>query len=154
MTISSNQLRQLIAETLKDADLYSGDAVELLMGTSAQESHLGSYIHQINGPALGIFQMEPATEEDIWNNYLRYKSSLSAVVKTVMTGNPNELAWNLKYAILMARIHYLRVKAGLPDSANVHAMALYWKQYYNTPLGRGTAKEFAKNYARYAADES
>lgn len=154
MTINKDQLRQLIAETLKNADLYSDDAVELLMGTSAQESHLGSYIHQINGPALGIFQMEPATAHDIWTNYLKYKPGLVGVVKTVMTGNPNELAWNLKYAILMARIHYLRVKAGLPDSSNVHAMALYWKQYYNTPLGRGTAEEFAKNYARYAANES
>ena len=51
--------------------LVSQEAENLLMGTAAQESALGEYIRQLgNGPALGIFQMEPETFDDIVRNYL------------------------------------------------------------------------------------
>ena len=62
-------LRNLITSVLKELNLHSDNAVNLLMGTAAQESHLGKYRKQIGGgPALGIFQMEPATFNDIVNN--------------------------------------------------------------------------------------
>lgn len=149
MAINKDQLRYLITTTLKDSLLYSNEAVELLMGTAAQESAMGAYLYQINGPALGIFQMEPATEGDIWTNYLYRKESLAAVARTYRTGAACELAWNLKYAILMARIHYYRIKESLPDHSDVPAMAAYWKLYYNTPKGRGTDEEFIRNFYRH-----
>ena len=40
----------------------------LLLGTAAIESDCGYYIKQVNGPALGIWQPEPATHDDIWEN--------------------------------------------------------------------------------------
>lgn len=56
------QLRELITHVLKRYNLYSDNAVELLMLTVAIESNLGHYIKQVgNGPALGIFQCEPNT---------------------------------------------------------------------------------------------
>lgn len=56
------QLRGLITHVLKKYDLYSVDAVELLMLTAATESNLGYYLKQVGGgPALGIFQCEPNT---------------------------------------------------------------------------------------------
>lgn len=56
------QLRELITHVLKKYDLYSVDAVELLMLTAATEGNLGYYIRQVGGgPALGIFQCEPNT---------------------------------------------------------------------------------------------
>lgn len=56
------QLRELITHVLKKYDLHSDNAVELLMLTAAVESNLGHYIKQVGGgPALGIFQCEPAT---------------------------------------------------------------------------------------------
>ena len=36
-------------------------AVELLMGTAAQESLLGDHLVQVKGPALGIFKIKPPT---------------------------------------------------------------------------------------------
>jgi len=55
-------LREMIQFVLKNYDLYSRDAEELLMLTAACESNLGHYFKQLgNGPALGIFQVEPAT---------------------------------------------------------------------------------------------
>lgn len=60
--MDKKQLRELVTHVLKKYDLYSADAVELLMLTAATESNLGCYIKQVGGgPALGIFQCEPNT---------------------------------------------------------------------------------------------
>ncbi len=62
--MDKTQLRELIQVVLKEYDLYSRDAEELLMLTAATESNLGYYIKQKGGgPALGIFQCEPDTLE-------------------------------------------------------------------------------------------
>lgn len=56
------------------------DVVELLLLTCAAESAMGKYIMQVGGPARGIFQMEPNTEKDIWENWLKYKPQKEAAV--------------------------------------------------------------------------
>ena len=40
------------------------------MMTAAVESNLGDYIKQTKGPAMGIFQVEKATERDVMDRYL------------------------------------------------------------------------------------
>jgi len=148
--MNKEQLRELIEETLKEIGLHSKDAVNLLMGTCAQESHLGEYIKQIKGPALGIFQMEPATFVDIEQNYFRYKKELYEKVKSnsrVSYLYSGLMVYNLKLAICMTRIHYLRVPEKLPNS--IEGYAAYWKRYYNTYLGAGTEEEFIHNYKRF-----
>ena len=149
-----NQLRELITAVLVEMDLYSANACELLMLTAAQESHLGFYIKQVgSGPAKGIFQMEPSTEKDIWDNYLRYKPELAKRVGA-MLGEADwehlQLTGNLLYQIAMARVHYYRRPEALPSRENIDAMARYWKKHYNTHLGKGTVYEAVKNYNRLA----
>jgi hypothetical protein len=148
--IDKNQLRTLIKGILVNFDLHSGDAVNLLMGTAAQESHLGTYImQQGGGPALGIFQMEPATEIDIWANYISGQPRLKEKIPEILGRKyPNVFALktDLAYQIIMARIHYLRQAEPLPSDAL--GMARYWKKYYNTPKGKGTVEEFLLNYSR------
>jgi len=149
MGIDKHQLRRLISETLQEIELYSEEAVKLLMGTAAQESGLGTYLRQLrNGPALGIFQIEPATFKDLFENYLFKKPDLFNKVKTfAIELEAEEMVWNLKFAIVMARIFYLRMPGSLPTTLN--GMAKYYKQYYNTPLGAGTEEEFINNYKKY-----
>lgn len=151
MAIDKNQLKNLIEITLKEIDLHSADAVNLIMGTAAQESGLGKYIRQLNnGPALGIFQMEPNTFNDILNNYLcRKPDLLKKILKCThhATLKPEMLEWNIKLAIVMTRIHYLRIPNPLPYT--IEGYAMYWKKYYNTYLGAGTHEEFIKNYKGY-----
>ena len=161
--IEKEQLRNLIQITLKEFEeetkgkvKYSEPAVELLMMTAAHESKLGSYIEQMNGPALGIFQMEPATEADIWDNYLYYRPELELAISSFSMGDSfaQELKWNLKYAIVMARIHYYRVPSSLPkdmDSQGAYnALAVYAKKYYNTDEGKATASKYLEDYESYA----
>lgn len=155
MTIHKDQLRGLIVDVLKEVDLYSEDAVELLMLTAAVESDLGSAIEQYgNGPALGIFQMEIDTCRDIENNWLRFKDDhFQWRVKTF--DNHGDLAINLKgnipFQIVRARLHYLRKPDPLPNHRDVEAMARYWKKHYNTVYGKGTVTKAIESYGEYVS---
>jgi len=147
------QFKDLIERVLKDLDLHSESAVNLLLGTAAQESAFGTYLRQLNdGPARGVFQMEPATEKDIWENYLEYKQDLVEKIEELTSykaSKPEALEDNLAYAIIMTRLHYRRVPSRLPGADDVDGLAKYWKQHYNTELGAGTVDEFKDNYQKY-----
>lgn len=149
--MDKRQLRNLIRRVLIGIGLYSEEAENLLMGTAAQESALGVYIRQLgNGPALGIFQMEPATFDDIVGNHLHYHPELCKKIRVVagVSGlNSELLEYNLALAIGMARVHYARVREVIPGSLS--GWAYYWKRYYNTLAGKGTEEEFVYNYKRY-----
>ena len=149
--MDKNQLRDLIIRILSEIGLLTPGSVDLLLGTAAQESAMGRYIRQLNnGPALGIFQMEPDTFNDIMQNFLRYKLHLRARVENcsnVRILKASDLETNLALQICFARLHYYRFSEPIP--LTVEGMAAYWKKYYNTPLGRGTESEFITNYKKY-----
>ena len=149
--MKKQQLRNLIKRVLVDLDLYSESAENLLMGTAAQESGFGEYIRQIGGgPALGIFQMDPETFKDIVKNYLKYKPELAKLVMSVSGVNAlryEYLEYNLALSIAMCRVHYLRVPEPMPG--NLTGWAKYWKEYYNTRLGKGTEEEFIRNFKQH-----
>jgi hypothetical protein len=152
MSFDPDQFRALITRVLQALQLHSPDAVELLMGTAAQESHLGRYLRQIRGPASGVFQMEPATEKDIWRNYLAYRparADLAWKVTGVNAPTPLHLQGNLIYQITMARLHYRRIPAPLPPRQNLSAMAHYWNTHYNRNPEKGHPHEFTENYRIY-----
>jgi len=149
--ILCKDLREAIVRpTLKKIGLWSEAAENLLLGTAAQESQMGRYLRQIGGgPGLGIFQVESSTHDDIWDNYLIYRGPLlSAVTKLTVLQMPRtqQLVWNLYYATAIARIHYLRVPEPLPAPDDVSELGCYWKNHYNTKLGKGTVEEFVKSY--------
>lgn len=144
------ELRQLIKSTLFPLGLYSPEAEELLCATCANESHLGQYRRQINGPALGIFQMEPATHDDIWANYLKYHADLGAKIRALSgTAAAEDLVTNDEYAIAMARVQYLRAKGNLPDIHGLQDIWDYYKAHYNTPAGAADIQTFYACYKKY-----
>lgn len=149
--MEKKELEKLIADTLQSIGLFSDNAVNLLLGTCAQESAFGKYRRQLGGgPALGIFQMEPATFRDIIDNFLRYKPDLQNEIKQaagVADFDVNDLVNNDRLAACFARVHYLRVKESIPG--DLQGWSRYWKKYYNTPLGKGTEAEFADNFKRF-----
>ncbi len=151
--INAHQLRvQVVRPALIAVDLHSVAAENLVMGTAAQESHL-KYIRQLGGgPALSFFQMEPATYEDLWANYLEYKPELAAKIRNAISTHckppANRLLWDLRLGAIMCRVHYRRKPDPLPSADDVPGMAAYWKKHYNTYLGAGTEFEFIKNYSK------
>lgn len=152
--ISPSRLQVVIREALETIDLYSLAAEQLLIGTAAQESGL-IHLRQLgNGPALGYFQMEPDTHEDIWLSFLRFRKELQAKVCTLVQFGAlgqEGLVLNPHYAAGMARVHYLRDKEPLPEAGDVAGMAGTWKRVYNTEKGVGRPAEFVRNYERLVA---
>lgn len=147
-------LTTIVRPTLNALATTSEAAEMLLMGTAAQESNL-KFTRQIGGPALGYFQMEPATYDDCWTNFLDFRPALAAKVLAVRTAPGPALAADLEtdpqYAAAMARVRYMRVAAPIPTEPK--EIAAYWKLYYNTPLGAGTVEAFIANWNRYLAPD-
>lgn len=103
--MDKRQLRNLIRRVLIGIGGYSEEAENLLMGTAAQESALGEYIRQLgNGPALGIFQMEPETFDDIVRNYLSYRPDLCRKV-LIVSGVINLKSEYLEYNMATGNQH-------------------------------------------------
>lgn len=131
------QLRiDIVRPALRGVDLWSAPAENLVLGTALVES-LARFVRQVGGgPAVGLWQMEPATHNDIWTNYIAFDAKLS---KMLPRASAERMVYDLRYAAQMCRVHYRRVKAPLPLTSL--AAAEYWKRYYNTVLGAGTVEK-------------
>ena len=130
---------QIIAPTLKEIGLYSDTALNLVTGTGLVESGFRVTVQYGGGPALGWFQMEPATHDDIWRNYLRYRPELAQSVSDLCHDekpSASLLQSNPAYAAAMCRVKYLRSPLPLPKNTAFN-LCQYWKQVYNTPMGKG-----------------
>lgn len=155
MSFNAPQLRDCIIQpVLDDFKLNSESAQNLLLGTCAQESAFGTYLHQMEGgPALGIYQMEPTTHADIIKNYIVYHPEIDTKLALnfgpIQHIYPQRLIGDLWYATIFARLHYYRVSEPLPDANDIEGLAHYWKNHYNTKAGKGTPEEFIENYKRY-----
>ena len=126
---------------------------ELLLGTALQESGLTHRVQMGGGPALGLFQMEPRTHDDIWNNFLKYRPGLATAVRSFLSGDLQAatLQNDDRYAAAMARVHYYRMgeivgESPIPAAGDIPGMAAYWKTYYNTGGGAGSAAQFLANW--------
>jgi hypothetical protein len=121
-------------------------AVNLVTGTALAESG-ACYLKQLGaGPALGIYQMEPATAEDIWQRWLMAdaQADVRPVMAAMLTPGvsvENALVWDLRFATAMCRLRYRPAAPPLPDAGNAAALAGYHAQFYN----RGGAANAAAN---------
>lgn len=159
MAIQAKDLMDcIIRPALSAFGVFQDNVAQQLMGTAAQESQMGSYLKQIEGPALGIWQMEPKTHFDIHKNFLSYRKDMrSDIYKTCgmvdygdsQTPPDSALITNLSYACLMARIKYLRCKDALPAFGDTQAQAIFWKNNYNSGIGKGDTEAYMINYERF-----
>ncbi|MBF0339771.1 MAG: hypothetical protein HQL95_02250 [Magnetococcales bacterium] len=146
--------KYVIALALQLLGMDSPSARALLLGTAAQESGLGTWLRQVGGgPAMGVFQMEPATFHDILDNFVKYHPEIQAVIAKQWPGgvNPELMITDLIFAAVMCRLHYRRVKESIPEAGDIQALARYWKAHYNTPAGAGTEAEFVHNWQQRVA---
>ena len=143
--------RHVVVPALESIQHHNLAAENLVMGTAAVESRF-EWLKQLgNGPALGFFQMEPATHDDIWLNFLAYRDPLAARIRRAIQYNGGQPAasrmiWDMRYAAIMCRVHYLRVKGALPSADDAEELGRYWKRHYNTNLGAGSVEKFTQAY--------
>ena len=165
MTLTLPEIRRLCADCAARFP-NPEHATNLLLGTAAQESHF-VYRRQIGfgdelRGAFGLWQVEPGSMKSSVSLLNRrpeflvasltflasYQHSLCALLRTYKIA---DIAGIMRFpagdpmACLFARLHYLRVPAPIPDT--IQAQADYWKRYYNTRLGKGTAKQYLDNWA-------
>lgn len=133
---------------------YQSDSADLLsLCTAAIESDCGYYIKQVNGPALGIWQMEPDTYNDIIDNCdaineknVRFYNKINGLWNYNGYGLIHGLVGHPMYACAMARLKYSMDSKALPKvtgnrQEDEQSFWRYYKRVYNTPLGKST---FAK----------
>jgi hypothetical protein len=125
-------------------------AQRLLLGTVAQESAF-TYTRQIGGgPARGLVQMEPATEQSVWQDYLAYHKDIEAFITSRCGhGGPDETAleYDMVYGILLARVLYLwRDPEPMPGVDDIEGQAVIYKLYYNTVYGAASEEDYVQSY--------
>lgn len=131
---------------------FSAGAVELVMGTAAQESGL-RHLDQLApgpGPAYGLWQMEADTHNDLWDSWILPRPHVTATLYEMLGKWPSRIAQlrsNLSYGAAMCRILYRRTPTPIPEPGDIEGQAAMWKRWYNTPLGRGTPAQYVRSYA-------
>lgn len=158
MSFNAEHIRCLVVRpTLSFLDMHSPAAEELMLGTMAHESIMGKYCRQVGGgPALGFWQVEPNTEADNWDNWLKYRPEIAAKVRVLMRLAPeadNQLVTNAQYSCAHGRIKLWRAKPPLPLSNDTPGLAQYWKNFYNTNKGAGTPEQWIKHYNEFVLGE-
>ena len=83
---------RVIAPALDKIDLWSRAAEELVLGTAIVESGLTYLIQHSDGPALGLWQIEPATHEDLYTNFLNYRPDLGPQLMELRLGQRSMLS--------------------------------------------------------------
>lgn len=147
MSIDPAQFRQMVQDVLESIgkNYATSNAINLLVMTAAQETHLGRWLYQVRGPAQGIYQMEPNTVHDLWQN------GLSNHMRDRIAEEYRPSRWSLKYDLayqtILARLYYARFEEPIP--ANIREMAEYYKKYWNTEAGDATPRQALDNYLRY-----
>jgi len=150
--IPLSQVRDhIVRPALKAINAWQQASEILIVGTGLMESNYVELV-QIGGPALGFWQMEPATAQDIWDNYLTYAAQLRSDLMKLMAPYEDkieQLTWNLQYAAAMARIKYLRAPDPLPAAADLEGIAAYYKKIYNTAHGAAKIADFISKANAY-----
>ena len=139
---------------------YNSPAARLLLlGTSAIESGCGYYIKQKGGgPALGMWQMESNTHDDIFANcdamqdinrdISKFKFRILGLTPSYnfdedFEAVSSDLIDSPKYACAMARLKYSMDSNPLPEITgkmivDERAFYEYYKKIYNTSFGAST----------------
>ena len=137
-----------------DSRLGGAASEQLMLGTALAESRLGA-LEQRGGPALSMFQIEPATFTDIYGRYLRSRPGLLAAVRTFRLPGLRpleQLAGNQHLACAIARVKYWMDPRPLPAPGDIDAFGAYWKAAYNTSGGAGKASRWAHLYRKYVRE--
>jgi len=144
MTEPGKACRELVIDAL---DYYrlpaSESAVRLLCMIAAHESGDFHYVRQLRGPALSLFQIEPATFTDL----CQYAQKRHFAINIELPCSAWRLVFDQRFAAAMARIFFLRFSEPIPDK--LHAMADYAKQYWNTYLGKAKAQQYFNAYSKH-----
>ena len=136
--LNLTDLKYFVVEpALTTIGLNTVAGLNMVTGTALAESEAQRLKQVGGGPALGLWQVEPATEEDAWKNFLEYNSTMANQVRSLLAPGATtpQLIYNLMYGAVMCRLKYWRSPLELPAYNDAAGMANIHKQVYNTASG-------------------
>ncbi len=157
--ISLTDFRALTTHVLNELGhpYVSADAISLVIRTCVYESDLYHLKQGGGGPARGFPQIELSTARDILGRYLRLerKSELRNRVHIALRFDPVpltsddyqldlQLQGNMILGIVCCRLKYGMIPEPLPSKDDRKAQGEYYRKFYNTSGGKGTAEGFVK----------
>lgn len=137
----------VIRPSLASIGLDTDARVNIVTGIGLTESGYRVLEQSGGGPALGPWQMERATHDDLTGRYLSSTpahAALGALVARLTAPGMDrfgQLAGNLYYGAAMCAVKLLPAPASLPDADDAAGMCAYWKQWYNTAGGKGAVTQ-------------
>ncbi len=149
-------LRYAIRPALEHMGIGGQAAEELVLGTAIVESGLIYLKQHGNGPALGLWQMEPATHDDVYETFLIYQVNLRRSLNGLVIDRDRnamfvderriQMTWNLRYGAAMCRLKYYRDPKPLPAAGDIEAQGDYWKRIFNSWRGKGTVEKYVRQW--------
>tara|TARA_Y100000034_G_C6584860_1_gene253835 strand:- start:41 stop:529 length:489 start_codon:yes stop_codon:yes gene_type:complete len=143
-----DEIKEIVEYALYKVDSYSDDALALVVRTGMAESGYRALKGYGEGnPAIGFFQIEPATMYDMMRNYIVYRAPYRRALEGLgMEFKGDDIVVsvmsNIGVQAALCRLHYRRDKDPIPPWDDLEGQAEYWKRVYNTNLGRGTTEHF------------
>ncbi len=145
MTPLSDIKRGIVTPIILDLELPGDEFARVQLMTGIGNVETGYRMrHQIGGPALGYWQVEPRTHDDLWRNWLRARPALAEVARSCLPaqfdGQPNAEAMVVsdRYAACIATLVFYRSPVALPPRRDARAQCAAWKAAYNTAAGAGS----------------
>ena len=144
------EIKEIAERSLYKLNCYSDDALALVVRTGMAESGYRALKGYGEGnPAIGFWQIEPATMYDMIGNYLKYRPKYKKALQSLgmeFKGDDIEISVmaNMAVQAALCRLHYRRDSKPIPSWSDLEAQGQYWKRVYNTVKGRGTIKHFMK----------
>tara|TARA_Y100001938_G_scaffold148890_1_gene233919 strand:- start:1613 stop:2077 length:465 start_codon:yes stop_codon:yes gene_type:complete len=143
------EIKSIVEYALYKIDSYSDDALALVVRTGMAESGYRALKGYGEGnPAIGFWQIEPATLNDMIDNYIHYRShykkNLISLGINFEKDTKMSVMSNMAVQAALCRLHYRRDKDPIPSWDDLEGQASYWKRVYNTVEGRGTIQHFMK----------
>ena len=143
--IVHDSIKKIINWTLEFLNMDSPEARELIFKTGMAESKYKALEQYGDGPAVGYFQVEPATINDTIDNYVAYRQTIQTKLWNLGFDDKDSVLrvmGNIPLQVAFCRLKYRRDKYALPKCGDLEAQAKYWKRVYNSHLGKGTVKHF------------
>jgi hypothetical protein len=153
--VTTQEAKALVQSVLEALECATPAFVNLLVATMAQESLLGQWEKQEHGPALGVFMTEPATWQDIYDNFLKFNPGLETDIQLLTDDMPptaQSVVGNHDYACAIAACSYLRHHEPAltdPDPNDAGALYAIYKRCYNSSEGAATEDEWLRHWAEF-----
>ena len=103
---------------------YSPNTEKCMLMIAAHESRLGTFLKQNKGPALGPWQIEPATHDAVWEFGDTCKSNAKLLN---IEWSEASLEYDLRYSIFIARQRLFMKPEAIPTTLS--DIARYCKEH-------------------------